>query len=147
MVEIWHCDAEGAYSGYPKELSRDLWKTAMLMLRHGEEDVPTTNDQRFLRGAQVSDAAGMLEFTTIFPGWYEGRPPHIHFKISVDEKETFISQFYFDDDYCKRLYQSQLNLSYLNLFKTVSSLAMSSIALVGIVFASMAQGVIFTPVV
>jgi protocatechuate 3,4-dioxygenase beta subunit len=35
VVEIWHCDAEGGYSGYPEELSHDLWKSFMLALRHG----------------------------------------------------------------------------------------------------------------
>lgn len=77
-VDIWHCDALGVYSG-----------------------VNDTAGQTWLRGYQVTDANGRLEFTTIYPGWYPGRAVHIHFKIrtTVTGNETyeFTSQFFFDD--------------------------------------------------
>lgn len=78
MVEIWHCDAEGRYSG----VSDRGFKTV---------------GQTWLRGGQVTDAKGVATFTTIFPGWYSGRTVHIHFKIIPHETKVFISQLFFDD--------------------------------------------------
>ncbi|HEY9748592.1 MAG TPA: intradiol ring-cleavage dioxygenase [Allocoleopsis sp.] len=81
-VDIWHCDAAGAYSDV-----RDRGSS--------------TVGQKFLRGYQVTDANGRVEFVTIYPGWYPGRTVHIHFKIRTDAASQqgyeFISQLYFDD--------------------------------------------------
>ncbi|QCR22515.1 intradiol ring-cleavage dioxygenase [Pontibacter sp. SGAir0037] len=65
IVDIWHCDAEGNYSEY------------------GNTGMQSTNYQsvHFLRGRQVTDANGLVTFTTIFPGWYNGRATHIHVHI------------------------------------------------------------------
>jgi protocatechuate 3,4-dioxygenase beta subunit len=83
-VELWQCDALGVYSGV-----RDM---------NGRFD---TRDKRFLRGHQITDAAGHARFTTIFPGWYEGRAVHLHMKISAlnaaGTRMFFTSQIYFDD--------------------------------------------------
>jgi protocatechuate 3,4-dioxygenase beta subunit len=77
-VEIWHCDAEGQYSG----VSDRSFDTA---------------GQNWLRGAQMTDANGVATFTTIYPGWYPGRAVHIHFKVAPDEATVFTSQLFFDD--------------------------------------------------
>lgn len=81
-VDIWHCDAMGVYSG----VSDPGFDTA---------------GQSWLRGYQVTDENGRVEFSTIYPGWYSGRAVHIHFKIrtTVTGNETyeFTSQFFFDD--------------------------------------------------
>jgi protocatechuate 3,4-dioxygenase beta subunit len=74
MVDVWHCDALGAYS-----------------------DVDSTRGQKFLRGYQNTDASGSAKFTTIYPGWYQGRAVHIHFKIRPTSATEFTSQFFFDD--------------------------------------------------
>ena len=58
----WHCTREGGYSLYSSGVT----------------------DQNFLRGVQVADADGNLSFTTIYPGAYEGRWPHIHFEVFPD---------------------------------------------------------------
>ena len=107
IVEIWHCDAEGNYSGYPDGLSHNLWKTVMFLNNNSEkmgDNVKPKNETRFLRGAQQSDANGIVEFNTILPGWYEGRAPHIHFKIIANEKEQLTSQFYFKPEFCNEIY-------------------------------------------
>ncbi|MFF2425525.1 intradiol ring-cleavage dioxygenase [Streptomyces mirabilis] len=62
-VDIWHCDALGVYSGYVAGGS--------------------TPDTTFLRGVQLTDSAGVAEFTTVYPGWYVGRALHIHVKTHV----------------------------------------------------------------
>ena len=56
-VYLWHCDREGGYSMY------------------------TVADQNYLRGVQESDTDGNVTFTTIFPGCYPGRWPHMHFEV------------------------------------------------------------------
>lgn len=56
-VYIWHCDRSGNYSLY------------------------TAPAESYLRGVQVTNASGQVTFTTIFPGCYSGRWPHIHFEI------------------------------------------------------------------
>jgi protocatechuate 3,4-dioxygenase beta subunit len=77
-VDIWHCDAQGAYSDVSDAM------------------VGSTRGQKFLRGHQMTDANGKASFTTIYPGWYPGRAVHIHFKIRVDNEE-FTSQLFFDE--------------------------------------------------
>jgi protocatechuate 3,4-dioxygenase beta subunit len=79
MVDVWHCDAMGAYSGFND--SAEGFNTV------GED---------WLRGFQYTDAGGRVEFTTIYPGWYMGRATHIHFKVRSDNSE-FTAQFFFDD--------------------------------------------------
>lgn len=61
-VYAWHCTAQGEYSMYSS----------------GLEDVT------YLRGVQVADADGTVSFTSVFPGCYSGRWPHIHFEIYPD---------------------------------------------------------------
>lgn len=74
-VNIWHCDADGVYSGYPNQ----------------NGGVNATG-QSFLRGYQFTDANGEAEFLTIFPGWYPGRVCHIHFQVYVSSNYAAISQ-------------------------------------------------------
>lgn len=78
QVDIWQCDAFGVYSD-----------TNQLGFQ--------TVGQKFLRGWQRTDDSGMAQFTTIYPGWYEGRTVHIHFKIRTDSGQEFTSQLFFDD--------------------------------------------------
>jgi len=97
-VEIWQCDALGRYSGFPPPASSGV-VTAETAPR-GEY----LSDQTFLRGRQVCDAAGMVEFRTIYPGWYPGRTPHIHFKAFVDDRSVITGQLYFPDPITERIY-------------------------------------------
>jgi protocatechuate 3,4-dioxygenase beta subunit len=82
QVDIWHCDAQGQYSGVSDQGS-------------------DTSGQDFLRGYQRTDANGAVQFQTIYPGWYSGRAVHIHFTIRTQgadgEDYQFTSQFFFDD--------------------------------------------------
>ncbi|QQS42905.1 MAG: protocatechuate dioxygenase [Acidobacteriota bacterium] len=106
VVELWHCDAEGRYSGYPEELAHDPFGSLMFA-GTGSDHIKPVTDKRYLRGAQKTDAEGNVEFTTIFPGWYEPRSPHIHFKILTDDRSRLASQFYFDPELCKKVFTSQ----------------------------------------
>ncbi len=64
-VNIWHCDKDGLYSGYSQNNNQ------------GQAGLT------YLRGYQMTDAGGNVEFVTIFPGWYTGRICHIHFQVYV----------------------------------------------------------------
>jgi protocatechuate 3,4-dioxygenase beta subunit len=85
-VEVWHCDALGRYSGFPAPGSSSA----------GVPSVAYLADQTFLRGSQRTDQAGMVEFRTIYPGWYPGRTVHIHLIVHVDDA-ALTSQLYFPD--------------------------------------------------
>lgn len=58
-IYLWHCDRNGNYSMYSAGLTAE----------------------NYLRGVQETDSNGSLSFTTIFPGCYSGRMPHIHFEV------------------------------------------------------------------
>lgn len=92
QVDIWHCDALGIYS--------DVRDPGF-----------STVGQKFLRGYQVTDARGEARFTTIYPGWYEGRTVHIHVKVRTTPQPhrgyEFTSQMYFDDVLTNRVYTAQ----------------------------------------
>jgi protocatechuate 3,4-dioxygenase beta subunit len=84
IVDVWHCDARGRYSDVQDMTHR-----------------VDTRGQKFLRGYQTTDARGIAQFITIYPGWYPGRTVHIHVKIRTDPAARrgveFTSQLYFDD--------------------------------------------------
>lgn len=112
IVDLWHCDAEGTYSGYPEEITHDVWKSALFLVKNGTNEngeihVDPVNDNRFLRGRQTSDQDGWVKFETIFPGWYDGRVPHIHAKIIVNENEQLLTQLYFNPELYDQIYTSQ----------------------------------------
>ena len=84
-VDVWHADASGDYSG-----------------------VGRLRGASFLRGTQATDADGVARFTTVYPGWYPGRTPHVHFKVRAAASDTqayeFTSQLFFPDDTSRRVY-------------------------------------------
>lgn len=71
-VETWQSDASGVYSGVVN-MEFDI-----RTLKPSTVGTPDTRGAEFLRGHQVSDADGYVVFSTIFPGWYSARLPHIH---------------------------------------------------------------------
>lgn len=91
VVEIWHCDAGGVYSGFESA-------------RGGGPGTGPTDDGTYLRGAQVADDAGIVRFTTVYPGWYPGRTVHIHVKVHLDDRTVLTTQLYFDEDTTARVY-------------------------------------------
>jgi len=103
-VDIWHCDALGLYSGYedassggggtpptgapPTGTPTDTPTGAPTGAPPGGGHQDPTDDKRYLRGTQLTDRHGFVEFTTVFPGWYRGRCVHIHTKVHVGGKMT-----------------------------------------------------------
>lgn len=81
VVDVWHCDASGDYSGFEGN-----------------------DGETYLRGAQVTNGDGIVEFTTIYPGWYPGRTVHIHAKVHIDKQTVLTTQFYFDDEFSRKVF-------------------------------------------
>ncbi len=91
IVDVWHCDANGVYSDVT-DRSFD------------------TTGQKFLRGYQETDENGRAQFLTIYPGWYNGRTVHIHFKIRTaldEEGREFTSQLFFDEAFTDLVYTQE----------------------------------------
>ena len=64
-----------------------------------------------MRGTQFTDATVQARFATIYPGWYPGRTPHIHFKVMLDAKSLVTGQLYFPDYLSTRIYAGNFALS------------------------------------
>ena len=94
-VDIWHCDAEGTYSAAPAMDKAE---------RTASGHLKPVGDARFLRGRQVADGNGFVEFVTIYPGWYSGRTPHVHLKVYVSEREAATTQMFFPKALSKEIY-------------------------------------------
>ncbi|MFH8493964.1 intradiol ring-cleavage dioxygenase [Streptomyces coeruleorubidus] len=105
-VYLWHCDREGNYSLYSEGVT----------------------DENYLRGVQETDDKGQVTFTSVFPGCYAGRWPHIHFEVygsladaTAATSITNTSQLAFPKDVCDTVYAtdgydaSVRNLSSLSL--------------------------------
>jgi protocatechuate 3,4-dioxygenase beta subunit len=51
-----------------------------------------------MRGIQVTDGDGRVEFFTIYPGAYVGRVQHLHVKIHLGPTTVLTTQLYLPDD-------------------------------------------------
>jgi protocatechuate 3,4-dioxygenase beta subunit len=102
VVDIWHCDKDGYYSGYG-----------------GQSGYLGTKDYTgytFLRGRQTTDSNGQVKFTTIYPGWYVGRMTHIHVQVytaansgkSSGSDSVITTQIAFPDDVTQVVYKTGL---------------------------------------
>ncbi len=90
-IYLWHCDRGGNYSMYSSGIT----------------------SENYLRGVQETDSSGNVSFTTIFPGCYSGRMPHVHFevypslsKVSSAANKVKTSQFTFPMATLNEAYQS-----------------------------------------
>ena len=83
-VDIWHADAAGNYSGFGN----------------------AAGSRTFLRGIQKTDATGLAVFTTVYPGWYQGRTVHIHVKVHLKGNVVHTGQLFFSDALTDRVYRS-----------------------------------------
>ena len=99
VVDIWHADASGAYSGFVSASSSANGGG-------GGASSSGSDTSTFLRGTQLSDASGKVSFATIYPGWYTGRAVHIHVKVHVSGKEIHTGQLFFDDTFTDTVYAS-----------------------------------------
>jgi protocatechuate 3,4-dioxygenase beta subunit len=110
-LDIWHCDASGVYSGF----TADNPDGGPVRGRgpgmppgppppgfgRGPRQIDAT---RFLRGVQISDDRGLVEFSTLYPGWYAGRAIHIHTKVHIASGHVaHTGQLFFPEDLTERI--------------------------------------------
>ncbi|MGC5018456.1 intradiol ring-cleavage dioxygenase [Micromonospora sp. DT47] len=123
VVEIWHCDAAGLYSGAEAQSSGAGGAAGGGAPPAGgapgggapgggggqAADLTPVDDKRYLRGAQVTNADGIVEFTTIWPGWYRGRTVHIHAMVHVGDNNNRVltTQLMFDESLNSRVFAAQ----------------------------------------
>ncbi|MCV9927877.1 intradiol ring-cleavage dioxygenase [Flavobacterium sp. LS1R49] len=82
LVDVWHCDKDGYYSEYGGTSMQQADFTSV----------------HFLRGRQTTDTNGLVLFTSIFPGWYQGRATHIHVHIyNASGKSLLVTQIAFPE--------------------------------------------------
>lgn len=86
LVDIWHCNARGAYSGWSK-VNPDLEVDA-----DNIGSIPRTDDDTYLRGGQFSDNKGVVRFTTVYPGFYAGRALHIHVAVRITGGNNYLEE-------------------------------------------------------
>ncbi len=97
LVDVWHCDKDGNYSEY------------------GGSGMQSTNytSVDFLRGRQTTDTNGLVSFTSIFPGWYGGRAPHVHVHIyNTSGKSLLVTQIAFPYDTSNTVYTTGQSYGY-----------------------------------
>jgi protocatechuate 3,4-dioxygenase beta subunit len=83
VVDIWHADAGGVYSGFGSGAS----------------------SRTFMRGVQKTDRNGVAVFQTVYPGWYMGRTVHIHVKVHVGGSVVHTGQLFFSDTLTDAVYK------------------------------------------
>ncbi|SNZ00995.1 intradiol ring-cleavage dioxygenase [Flagellimonas pacifica] len=86
FVDIWQCDSKGNYSEYSDQLDGNF------------------TNEHFLRGRQTTDAKGQVTFTSIYPGWYPGRAPHLHLEIKRGNASLLVTQVAFPENVSKIVY-------------------------------------------
>jgi protocatechuate 3,4-dioxygenase beta subunit len=94
MVDIWHCSASGYYSEYTDTPG-------------GGSAYPTVDytSAHFLRGRQTTGTNGLVTFTSIFPGWYSPRAPHIHAHVyNSSGTSLLVTQIAFPTGVCDTVY-------------------------------------------
>jgi protocatechuate 3,4-dioxygenase beta subunit len=85
VVDVWHDGTDGHYSGFASE---------------------GTLGQTQHRGVQVTGANGLVRFDSVYPGWYQGRTPHIHVKVNPTTATELTTQLYMDDQISDRIYRT-----------------------------------------
>ncbi|MEO8535047.1 MAG: intradiol ring-cleavage dioxygenase [Flavobacterium sp.] len=91
MVDVWHCDKDGNYSEYGGSQMQ-------------QTDYTTVH---FLRGRQTTDSKGIVSFLSIFPGWYQGRAPHVHVEVLTGSGSSLlVTQIAFPENVSSEVYTS-----------------------------------------
>ncbi len=94
-VDIWHCNKDGYYSGYGSQTGGSLGTQSYL-------------GETWLRGYQLTDTSGIANFTTIYPGWYQGRATHIHIEVFVNNVLKKTTQITFAETISDAVHQTTL---------------------------------------
>lgn len=120
IVDVWHCDALGIYSGFESASQGGPGGGGGPGGAPPSGEVPPqdgqqpgnagvggssrSDDKTYLRGAQATNSDGIVEFKTIYPGWYSGRTTHIHLKVHLDKQTVLTTQLFTTKDFDDQVY-------------------------------------------
>lgn len=99
VVDMWSCNADGYYAGYSNDPDKRPPMLKAMLFGHLKPDT----EDRFCRGALRTDADGIAEFNSVYPGYYYGQPIHVHFKAHVNGKNLLTSQANFSEEWNERI--------------------------------------------
>lgn len=149
-VDIWHCDSEGVYSGFTAQggggpggpggpggfpgpqgrrggpqFGPDMPPPGFGPGGRGPRKIDET---RFLRGVQLTNGQGVVEFASLYPGWYQGRAIHIHMKIHLGgerSNDTYLGghvchtgQLFFPEDLTEKVAKMEPYAKRLQVHRT-----------------------------
>jgi protocatechuate 3,4-dioxygenase beta subunit len=105
VVDLWQADAGGVYSGFAGARPGQGGRTSGRD-EYGDPQSRATAPGRALRGTQATAADGVVQFTSIYPGWYPTRTPHLHVEVHVDGATVLTTQLFFDDSVSDAVFAS-----------------------------------------
>lgn len=146
-LDIWHCDALGVYSGFtanspdgPPGGGRASGRPRTPPPNGGPPreggmrpppGMRQTDKTRFLRGVQLTDQQGIVEFVTLYPGWYSGRAIHIHLKVYLGGEASggkyagghvsHTGQLFFPEDITEQVAKLEPYANRLRVHRTLQS--------------------------
>jgi len=104
IVDVWHCDALGIYSGF-ESASQGAGGGGPGGGSGGGSG--PTDEKTYLRGAQATNGDGIVEFVTVYPGWYRGRTVHIHTKVHLDKQTLLTTQLFTNRAFDEKVYAAK----------------------------------------
>ena len=91
LVDVWHCDKDGNYSEYGGTQMQQADYTSV----------------HFLRGRQTTNTKGEVSFISVYPGWYQGRAPHVHVEVlTTGGSSLLVTQIAFPENISSTVYSS-----------------------------------------
>ena len=102
-VEIWHTRNSGLYSG-----TNDTGEFNVAFCTGGDADAQA---HHYFRGIQTTDADGIVQFDTCFPGWYTSRTIHIHLQVMIGTDQYLVSQIFFPQDVITEIFAAHPDYS------------------------------------
>lgn len=96
VVDLWQCDALGYYSGFAGVARGDGGDPGGRD-EYGDTQAAATDAERWLRGTQAAGPDGVVQFSTVYPGWYPTRTVHLHLKVHTGGTTVLTTQLFFDD--------------------------------------------------
>jgi protocatechuate 3,4-dioxygenase beta subunit len=96
VVDLWQCDALGVYSGFTAADPGSGGRPGGVD-EYGDAQARRTDPGTALRGTQVTGPDGVVQFATVYPGWYPTRSPHLHLKVHREGTTVLTTQVFFDD--------------------------------------------------
>ncbi|KAJ5679041.1 aromatic compound dioxygenase [Penicillium macrosclerotiorum] len=136
LVDFWHCNATGSYSSFTELSPNTPFEELLTDLNITDFDLGVTDlhtdDTTWLRGMWPTDANGMMEMKTIFPGFYVDRAIHIHAQVHTDwttrENGTIIAsntvstgQLYFAEDLEEEIMAMEPYVSHTQINRTTNA--------------------------